>query len=94
MLIVLELVVLVGMFSICRGITLNRGAVVAVTTALLYTSGLYVIYMSTRNLDWHIGTSVYRTMMAPCASLVVSMFLLLSDLEDVSVSVPQSELQR
>ncbi len=94
MLIVLELVVLVGMFSICRGITLNRGAVVAVTTALLYTSGLYVIYMSTRNLDWHIGTSVYRTMMVPCVSLVVSMFLLLSDLEDVSVSVPQSELQR
>jgi hypothetical protein len=92
MLIVLELVVLVGMFSILRGITLNRGAIVAVTTALLYTSGLYLIYMSTRNLDWHIGTSVYRTMMVPCASLVVSMFFLLSDLEDASV--PRSELQR
>jgi hypothetical protein len=92
MLLVLELVVLVGMFNFARGIRLNRGAVIAAMASALYSSGLYVIYMSTRNLDWHIGTSVYRTMMAPCAALVVSMFFLLSDLEDVSV--PRSELQR
>ena len=92
MMIALELVVLVGMFTFARGIRLNRGAIVAAATSLSYASGLYVIYMSTRNLDWHIGTSVYRTMMTPCVALVVSMFFLLSDLEDVPA--PQSELQR
>jgi hypothetical protein len=79
---VLEVVVVAGMFTVGRGIALSRGALVSAVTSMLYCCALYVIYLSTPDVAWHLYTSVYRTMMVPCVALVVGTFFLLSELEE------------
>jgi hypothetical protein len=78
---VFEVVVVVGMFTVVRGVTLSRGALVSAVTSVLYCCALYVIYLSTPDVAWHLYTSVYRTMMVPCVAFVVVTFFLLSELE-------------
>jgi hypothetical protein len=73
--------VVVGMFTVVRGVTLSRGALVSAVTSVLYCCALYVIYLSTPDVAWHLYTSVYRTMMVPCVAFVVVTFFLLSELE-------------
>ncbi len=100
---VFEVVVVVGMFTVVRGVTLSRGALVSAVTSVLYCCALYVIYLSTPNVSWHLYTSVYRTMMVPCVAFVVGTFFLLSELEECAAAheMPQrsgsgggSKLQR
>jgi hypothetical protein len=80
--IVFEIVVVVGMFTVGRGVILSRGALLSVGTSVLYCCAVYAIYLSTPDVTWHLYTSVYRTMMVPCVAFVVGTFFLLSELEE------------
>jgi hypothetical protein len=70
------------MFTVGRGVTLSRGALLSVGTSVLYCCAVYAIYLSTPDVTWHLYTSVYRTMMVPCVAFVVGTFFLLSELEE------------
>jgi hypothetical protein len=79
---VFEVLVVIGMFTVGRGVTLSRGALVSAGTSVLYCCALYAIYLSTPDVTWHLYTSVYRTMMVPCVAFVVATFFLLLELEE------------
>jgi hypothetical protein len=68
-------------FSLRQGVNPHRGALVAATTATLYFCGLYIVYLSKPDLNWHLSTSATRTMATVSMGLLVSMYFLLSDLE-------------
>src|SRR5262245_43584459 len=78
---VLEVVVVVAMFTVIRGVTLSRAALVSTVTSVLYCCALHIIYLSSPDVTWHLYTSVYRTMMVPSVAFVVAGFFLLSKLE-------------
>jgi hypothetical protein len=78
---VFEVFLVVVMFTVGRGVTLSRGALLSAVTSVFYFCAMYVIYLSTPDVTWHLFTSVYRTMMVPCVGFVVGTFFLLSELE-------------
>jgi hypothetical protein len=79
---VFEIFLVVGMFTVGRGVTLSRGSLLSAVASVLYFCAMYVIYLSTPDVTWHLFTSVYRTMMVPSVGLVVGTFFLLSELEE------------
>ncbi|HSL21782.1 MAG TPA: hypothetical protein VK886_09610 [Vicinamibacterales bacterium] len=78
----LALVVLAGAFSVWRGVTIHRGALLATGTAALYFGGLYLAYLSSpADLYFHLSTSATRTVTGAGMALMVGLFFLLSGLE-------------
>jgi hypothetical protein len=56
---------------------------VSATTTLLYSGGLYAVYLSTPHgiLNFYLSTSGVRTMATATMSLLVGLFFLLSQFE-------------
>jgi len=79
--VVIGLLAVTAIFSARQRFTLPRGAIVAATASALYVSGLYVVYLSSPNLTFHLFTSATRTMATASVAIFVSMFFLLSALE-------------
>lgn len=53
-----------------------------ITTAALYFSGLFIIYMATPyDLLWHVSSSAYRTMMAVNLSIIAATYITLTTVE-------------
>jgi hypothetical protein len=88
-----EVFLVVVMFTVGKGVTLSRGALLSAVTSVLYFCAMYVVYLSTPDVTWHLFTSVYRTMMVPCVAFVVGTFFLLSELEErAAYEMPQRSL--
>src|SRR5207249_12098380 len=59
---IIGLAVLVVLFSHRQKLKVPAGATIAAATAALHFSGLYFVYLSKPDLEWHLTTSATRTM--------------------------------
>lgn len=84
------LVLAAAVFSLLKRKAVPRGAVIAVATAVLYSVGLYVVYLSTPHdiLQFYLLTSAARTMATASMSLLVALFFLISEIERGTAQPP------
>jgi hypothetical protein len=77
------LVTLGAMISLYQRHRLHPGALIALTTAVLYFTGIAAVYLSTPHdiLPFYLLTSATRTMATASVALFISMFFLLAGFE-------------
>jgi hypothetical protein len=77
------LLMIAAAYTLRRRLTLPNGAIIAAVTALLYTAGLFAVYLTTPHeiLQFYLSTSAIRTMATASISLLVGLFFLIGGLE-------------
>ena len=70
------------------GRRISAGVTMAITTSVLYLSGIFFIYLATpANLQWHLSTSATRTMAVVLFGLFAGIYFLLEEIESQSGTI-------